>query len=60
MEVYIDDMVAKTSTLGDHCRDLEEIFSQLRKRNMLLNTDKCVFEVKVGKFLGFMITITWI
>ena len=27
VEVHVDDMVAKTSTLGDHCRDLEEIFA---------------------------------
>ena len=26
VEVYVNDMVAKTPTSGDHCRDLEEIF----------------------------------
>ena len=56
MEVYIDDMVAKTPTIGDHCGDLEEIFAQLRRRNMQLNPDKCAFTIKAGKFLGFMIT----
>ena len=56
VEVYVDDMMAKTPTTGDHCRDLEEIFAQLRTRNMQLNLDKCAFGVKTGKFLGFMIT----
>ena len=56
MEVYADDMVAKTPTMGDYYRDLEEIFAQLRKRSMGLNPDKCAFGVKAGKFLGFMIT----
>ena len=32
VKVYVDDMVTKTLTLGDHCRDLKEIFAQLRKR----------------------------
>ena len=26
MEVYVDDMVAKTLKSSDHCEDLEEIF----------------------------------
>ena len=56
VEVYVDDMVAKTLTLGDHCRDLEDIFAQLRRRNMRLNPKKCAFRVKASKFLGFMIT----
>ena len=55
VEVYVDDMVAKTPTMGYHCRDLEDIFAKLRRRNMRLNPKKC-FGVKAGKFLGFMIS----
>ena len=36
VEVYVDDMVAKTSSSGYHCADLKEIFIQLRKNNMHL------------------------
>jgi len=35
---------------------LGKVFSALRKFNMRLNLDKCVFGVKRGKFLGFMFT----
>lgn len=56
VEVYVDNMVAKIVSLGDHCMDLEEIFVQLRKSNMRLNPIKCAFGVEVGKFLGFIIT----
>ena len=27
VEVYVNDMVAKTPTSGDYCKDLEEIFA---------------------------------
>nr|XP_025685323.1 uncharacterized protein LOC112786123 [Arachis hypogaea] len=56
MEVYVDDMVAKTPMQGSHCDDLIEIFRQLRAYNMRLNPDKCEFGVQGGKFLGFMLT----
>nr|KYP57254.1 Retrovirus-related Pol polyprotein from transposon 412 family [Cajanus cajan] len=36
--------------------DLGEIFGKLRKHNMRLNPEKCTFRVKVGKFLGFMLS----
>ena len=45
VEVYVDDMVAKTPNTRDHCADLEEIFMQLRKNNMCLNPFKCAFGV---------------
>nr|KYP71786.1 Transposon Ty3-G Gag-Pol polyprotein [Cajanus cajan] len=56
LEVYVDDMVIKTKSPDNHVRDLEEIFKQIRKHNMRLNPEKCVFGVHGGKFLGFMIT----
>ncbi|XP_057756045.1 uncharacterized protein LOC130975243 [Arachis stenosperma] len=56
MEVYVDNMVAKTPAQGSHCDDLVEIFKQFRAYNMRLNPDKYAFGVQGGKFLGFMLT----
>ncbi|XP_020225120.1 uncharacterized protein LOC109807003 [Cajanus cajan] len=56
LEVYVDDMVIKTKSPADHVQDIEEIFQQIRRHNMRLNPEKCVFGVQGGKFLGFMIT----
>uniref|UniRef100_A0A151UE88 Retrovirus-related Pol polyprotein from transposon 412 family n=1 Tax=Cajanus cajan TaxID=3821 RepID=A0A151UE88_CAJCA len=56
MEVYVDDMVVKTTSATDHVSDLAEIFAQIRRHNMHLNPEKCVFGVQRGRFLGFMIT----
>ena len=45
MEVYVDDMVTKTTGDRDHCKDLQETFSQIKKFNMRLNSEKCAFGV---------------
>jgi hypothetical protein len=60
IEVYIDDMVVKTTESGTHDQDLSDILASVRKYNMRLNPTKCSFGVQSGKFLGFMLTNRWI
>ena len=55
MEVYIDDMLVKSTTAGLHIAHLSEAFQILRNYNMKLNLAKCAFGVSVGKFLGFIV-----
>ena len=45
MEVYMDDIVAKTIRNEDYCKDLQDIFAKIRKFNMRLNPKKCAFGV---------------
>nr|KYP55608.1 Retrovirus-related Pol polyprotein from transposon opus [Cajanus cajan] len=56
MEVYVDDMVVKSSNVYAHAHDLTEVFQALRQHQMRLNPEKSVFEVSGGKFLGFMLS----
>ncbi|CAL2257642.1 unnamed protein product [Prunus armeniaca] len=56
MEVYVDDMLVKSRTAGDHLRNLSLMFGKLKKYNMCLNPSKCAFGVSSSKFLGFMIS----
>lgn len=56
MEIYADNMVVKSNSVADHLADLSDVFRELRKHNMRLNPEKCTFEVKGGKFLGFMLS----
>ena len=56
MEVYIDDMLAKSAAARDHVTHLEQTFSIIRQTNMMLNPNKYTFAVKTGKFLGFMVS----
>ena len=56
LEVYVDDMVLKSTNTTSQAKDLAEIFPEIRKHNMRLNPKKCAFDVQGGKFLGFMLT----
>ncbi|RDX69913.1 Tf2-8, partial [Mucuna pruriens] len=49
-------MVVKSPDPKEHIKDLEEIFTQFRKYDMRLNSNKCVFKSFREKFLGFMLT----
>ena len=55
MEVYIDDMLVKSTTIELHISHLSEAFQILRNYNMKLNPAKCAFGVSAGKFLGFIV-----
>lgn len=56
MEVYVDDMLVKSTSRKEHVGDLRETFKVLRKYKMKLNPSKCAFGVASGKFLGFMVS----
>ena len=55
MEVYIDDMLVKSTTAELHISHMSEAFQILREYNMKLNSSKCAFGVSTGKFLGFIV-----
>ena len=55
MEVYIDDMLVKSTTAELHIAHLAEAFQILKEYNMKLNPVKCAFGVSAGKFLGFIV-----
>ncbi|WZZ89070.1 hypothetical protein YC2023_117649 [Brassica napus] len=56
MEVYIDDMLVKSSRASDHVLQLQECFNILNKFGMKLNPTKCTFGVASGEFLGYLVT----
>ena len=55
MEVYIDDMLVKSTKSDLHITHLSEAFQILRNYNMKLNPAKCAFGVSAGKFMGFIV-----
>jgi Fic family protein len=56
MEVYMDDMLVKSTESLDHAHDLYEAFKTLKQYNMKLNPAKCAFGVSFEKFLGYMVS----
>jgi len=51
VELYIDDMLVKSTQTNCHIADLRETFNMLRRYKMKLNPTKCAFRVLTGKFL---------
>jgi len=49
-------MVIISPEKDQHVDDLEKLFATIAKYDLKLNPEKCVFEVEVGKFLGFLLT----
>ena len=56
IEVYVDDMIAKSKTEEEHLVNLRKLFKRLRKYWQRLNPAKCTFRVKSGKLLGFIVS----
>lgn len=56
IEVYVDDMIAKSRSEEGHLVDLLKLFQRLRKFRLRLNPNKCTFGVRSGKLLGFIVS----
>ena len=60
IEVYVDDMMAKSKTEEEHLVNLWKLFKMLCKYRLRLNPAKCTFRVKSGNLLGLIISHKWI
>ncbi|XP_050916633.1 uncharacterized protein LOC127131762 [Lathyrus oleraceus] len=56
IDVYVEDMIAKSITEEDHLVNLRKLFVRLRKFKLRLNLSKCTFGVRSGKLLGFIVS----
>ena len=56
VEMYVDDMLVKSTRETQHLDNLQETFDILRWYKMKLNPSKCAFGVALRKFLGFMVS----
>ncbi|XP_050914990.1 uncharacterized protein LOC127129933 [Lathyrus oleraceus] len=54
MQVYIYDIVIKSSSQGGHLDHLRRSFDRMRKYGLKMNPLKCAFGVHAGNFLGFV------
>ena len=56
IEVYVNDMIARSQTEEEHLDHLQKLFDRLRVYKLRLNMNKCTFGVRSGKILGFIIS----
>jgi hypothetical protein len=53
---YVDDIVVASKSKEDHLADLAETFANMRDARLRLNPKKCVFGVRQGKILGYLVS----
>ena len=56
IEVYMDDLIAKSQKDESHVENLQKLFKRLRKFQLKLNPTKCTFGATSGKLLGFIVS----
>jgi hypothetical protein len=56
IHAYVDDIAVMSKKQDGLIADLQEIFDNLRKYNMMLNPTKCIFGVPAGQLLGFIVS----
>lgn len=54
--VYIDDILVFSRTFDQHLKDLENVFSALRKVNLKIKPTKCTFLRKEVPYLGHIVS----
>jgi hypothetical protein len=55
MQVYIDDIIIKSSSEDSHLLYLRQYFERMRKPGLKMNPLKCAFCVHAGDFLSFVV-----
>jgi hypothetical protein len=53
---YVDDIIVASKNKEDHLADLAETFANMRDARLRLNPKKCVFGVRQGKILGYLVS----
>lgn len=55
VSAYIDDILVKSSSVDKYPEDLKETMERLKQCGMKLNSGKCTFGIKEGKFFRFYV-----
>jgi hypothetical protein len=55
VEIYINDVVIKSTLIGGHLGDLCQVFERTSRFGLKMNPKKCAFGVSAGQFLGFLV-----
>jgi hypothetical protein len=53
---YVDDIVVASKNKDNHLADLAETFTNMQDTRLRLNPEKCVFGVRQGKILGYLVS----
>ena len=54
--VYMDDVLNRSKSLGEHEHHLSEVLSRMVEHGIVLNREKCTLGVPEVQFLGHMVS----
>jgi hypothetical protein len=54
---YVDDIVVESRKRETQLQDLAETFTSMRRAQLKLNQEKCVFRVNRGKVMGCLVSV---
>jgi hypothetical protein len=54
---YVDDIVVASRKKDTKLQDLAETFANMRRAQLKLNPEKCIFGVHRGKVLGYLVSL---
>jgi hypothetical protein len=53
---YVDNIIVVSKNKEDHLSDLTETFANMREARLRLNPEKCIFVVRQGKILSYLVS----
>jgi hypothetical protein len=53
---YVDDIVVASKNKEDHLFDIAETLANMREARLRLNPEKCIFGVRQGQILGYLVS----
>ena len=56
IEVYVEEMIARSQTEEEHLDHLHKLFDRLKMYKLRLNPNKCTFGIRSCKLLGFIVS----
>ena len=56
IDVYVDDMIARSQTEEEHLDHLQKLCVRLKEYKLRLNPNKCTFGVRFDKLLGLIVS----
>ena len=54
--VYLDDIIVFSKTMGQHLKDIQQVFTLLRRANLKLKMKKCAFCRSEVEYLGHIVS----
>ena len=57
---YVDDIIIWSPSVEQHCQDVRTVLQRLQDEGLLINVEKCEFDVEETRYLGHILSTSGI